>query len=182
MHVEILTEHGILIENSIEKGEIIFKGPQITNGYLNDKEKTNLSFVHFKWDDTNDIWYKSGDIGFRNQLGLIECCGRIDSQIKIGGRRIEIGEIESKLSKFGKIGEIVVVSVRNDLGFVEYCVGFIIGELLNDEYLEVKRQSSLVLDTVFFPKRIFKVEYFPRTNSGKVDRKSLGELAKELMG
>ena len=46
------------------KGEIVFSGPQLAKGYLNDKTKTAESFVTFDWDRLGRIWYKTGDLGF----------------------------------------------------------------------------------------------------------------------
>ena len=62
--------------------------------------KTDESFVNFDWDDDNKIWYKTGDLGFFNSGNDLECIGRKGNQIKLAGRRIEIGEIESVLNKF----------------------------------------------------------------------------------
>ena len=56
--------------------------------------------MYFDWDVQGRIWYKTGDLGFFNSNNDLECTGRIDNQIKISGRRIEIGEIESALSAF----------------------------------------------------------------------------------
>jgi len=163
------------------KGEIIFSGPQLTKGYLNDEEKTSQSFVKFDWDSSEKFWYKTGDIGFFNSDGDLECIGRKDSQIKIAGRRIEIGEIESMLSKFESTKDVVVVPIRDKAGVVVGCAGFILADISNPEISDVRKQSKTVLDSIFFPKRIFTLKDFPLTQSGKTDRKMLEALAKELM-
>ena len=167
---------------SDEKGEIVFSGPQLAKGYLNDEDKTADSFVSFDWDTEGRIWYKTGDLGFFNSNNDLECTGRIDNQIKISGRRIEIGEIESALSNFDKTKGAVVVPLRNASEIVIGCVAFVLVELSNADISIIRKESTKFLDSIFFPKKICFTEDFPRSQSGKIDRKALEKLAIHLMG
>lgn len=167
--------------SGVDKGEIVFSGRQLANGYLNDADKTTDSFVYFDWDVQGRIWYKTGDLGFFNSNNDLECTGRIDSQIKISGRRIEIGEIESVLSGFDKTKGAVVVPLRNESEIVIGCVAFVLTSLSRADISEIRKESAKFLDSVFFPKKIFLIESFPRSQSGKVDRKALEKSAKQLM-
>lgn len=174
-----------VLEEIIEKnqrGEIVFCGPQVSNGYLNDRAKTDESFVKFSWNNFEELWYKSGDLGFINTNGDIECAGRKDSQIKIGGRRVEIGEIEAALSHFDATRGAVVVPLRNESEIVTGCVAFNLVELSREDVSQIRQQSAKFLDSIFFPKKIFFIEDFPRSQSGKIDRKTLEKTAKQLMG
>lgn len=155
-----------------EIGEICFSGKQLSTGYLNDIKKSNNVFVNFN----NKKWYKTGDIGFKNKTGYVECLGRKDNQIKISGRRIEIGEIEFVLSKFKKTKNAIVIPTRDDKKIVVGCVAFIIESINKDEELEIRSKSLEYLDKVFFPKKIITIEKFPLTVSGKIDRKKLRML------
>ena len=164
-----------------EKGEIIFSGSQVAKGYLNDDSKTADSFVSFDWDPQGRTWYKTGDLGFFNSNNDLECTGRIDNQIKISGRRIEIGEIESALSNFLKTSGAVVVPLRNSAEVVFGCAAFVLVELSREDVSQIRQQSAKFLDNIFFPKKIFFIENFPRTQSGKIDRKTLERSAKQLL-
>ena len=168
--------------SGVDKGEIVFSGPQLANGYLNDADKTADSFVSFDWDTQGRIWYKTGDLGFFNSNNDLECTGRIDNQIKISGRRIEIGEIESALSNFDKTKGAVVVPLRDSAEVVSGCAAFILAELSREDVSQIRQQSAKFLDSIFFPKKIFFIEDFPRSQSGKIDRKTLEKTAKQLMG
>lgn len=168
--------------SGVDKGEIVFSGPQLANGYLNDADKTADSFVSFDWDTQGRIWYKTGDLGFFNSNNDLECTGRIDSQIKISGRRIEIGEIESALSNFDKTKGAVVVPLRDAAEVVSGCAAFVLVELSREDVSQIRQQSAKFLDSIFFPKKIFFIEDFPRSQSGKIDRKTLEKSAKQLMG
>ncbi len=161
-----------------EVGEICFKGSQVSSGYLNDNEKTNKVFVNFDWDTDNQFkWYKTGDLGFVNTNHEVECIGRVDSQIKIAGRRIEIGEIESVLRRFEKISDIIIVAVRDSSGIVIGCVGFTLFDISKKEEIDIRKQSEIALERVFFPKKIIKLVSFPLTISGKIDRAELVKIS-----
>ena len=175
----IINESNKLIKDS-KIGEIIFSGPQITNGYLDDKAKTDMSFTSFDWDSTSSIWYRTGDLGYRNSSGDIECIGRKDGQIKISGRRIEIGEIESALSRFKKTQGTIVVPLRDNQNIVIGCIGYTLDSLTKEEMLRIRRDITDFLDPVFFPKKIISVPQFPKSLSGKIDRKKLEIMAKDI--
>tara|TARA_B100000780_G_scaffold186110_1_gene130681 strand:- start:2419 stop:3993 length:1575 start_codon:yes stop_codon:yes gene_type:complete len=181
-------EHEVaLIDDKFErltgdgKGEIVFSGPQLAKGYLNDKTKTAESFVTFDWDRLGRIWYKTGDLGFFNSNNDLECIGRKDNQIKIAGRRIELGEIEAALSKLDKINGAVVVPLRNSSEVVVGCAAFVLVELSSMDISKIRKHSVKFLDSIFFPKKIFFIENFPRSQSGKIDRKTLEQSAKQLL-
>jgi len=179
--VELIDANDKLIVDS-SQGEIIYKGPQITLGYLNDQAKTDLAFTKFKWDQQESIWYKSGDIGCYNLNGSLECLGRKDSQIKLGGRRIEVAEIELSLRSFPLLEDLVVVPMRDEDNTVLELIGFTMNTLSVEELRAIKLNSQGDLEAIFFPKRVFKVEKFPVNTSGKLDRKKLIQLSKELVG
>ncbi|MEI7707000.1 MAG: amino acid adenylation domain-containing protein [Chlorobium sp.] len=162
-------------------GEIVYKGPQITIGYLNDPEKTANTFVSFDWDKTGGKWYRSGDLGFYNEDGNLECIGRKDSQIKLAGRRIEIGEIEAVLHRYPLTSNAVVVALRDANDVVTGCVAFITSMLSKEEEVHIRTDSVKYLDRIFFPKRLIYISDLPLTASGKVDRKKLESVANKLI-
>ena len=161
-----------------EKGEIIFSGKQLSKGYLNNEKKTEEVFKKFEWDADDLTWYKTGDLGFVNHEGDIECIGRIDSQIKIAGRRIEIGEIEYALSQFIQTRGAVVVPLRDMQDIVIGCAAFILEKLTKEEESFIREESMKILDSVFFPKKIISIDQYPKFESGKVNRKELEVIAK----
>lgn len=176
--VAIVDEKGC----KVSYGEICFKGKQVTSGYLNDEIKTNQVFVNFDWDHENTgKWYKTGDIGFINETGDLECVGRRDSQIKIGGRRIEIGEIESVMSKFPQTSDAIVVAIKDENGAVTGVVAFVSKPVSKEEIAAIRRDSVSLIEKVFFPKNIYTIDEFPLNPSGKIDRKSLEKIASKMI-
>jgi amino acid adenylation domain-containing protein len=164
-----------------EIGEIVFKGPQITKGYLNDQVKTESVFVAFDWDSIGDKWYKSGDIGFYNADGDLECIGRRDNQIKLGGRRIEIGEIEGVLARFPLIQDAVVVPLRGENQETIGCVAFTQNQISRQELDLIRQESMKYIERIFFPKKIITIKAFKLSPSGKIDRSALEKMAHEIL-
>ena len=153
----------------------------MTKGYLNNSDKTKESFLKFSWDDLDRLWYKTGDMGFFNTSGDLECIGRSDNQVKIGGRRLEIGEVESVLSKFELTKHAVVVPLRGQDRIVTGLVVFILSDITNADIIRLRKQCAELLDNVFFPKKFFTITEFPLAPSGKKDRKLLETMAKDLV-
>jgi len=170
--IEIINRDGNKVSYG-DTGEIVLKGPQITQGYLNDVEKTKSAFVHFDWDSSESKWYKSGDFGFYNTDGDLECLGRKDNQIKIGGQRIEIGEIEGVLRNYELLNDVVIVPVKNSDSSTKTLVGFITTSLSEKEEQKIRLDSQQFLERIFFPRKFVEVKAFPTSDSGKVDKKQL---------
>ena len=137
------------------KVRLCFLVPQLAKGYLNDADKTADSFVSFDWDMQGRVWYKTGDLGFFNSNNDLECTGRIDNQIKISGRRIEIGEIESALSNFDKTKGAVVVPLRDSAEVVSGLRAFVLVELSREDVSQIRQQSAKFWIVYFSQRRYF---------------------------
>jgi amino acid adenylation domain-containing protein len=160
-------------------GEIVFTGPQISKGYLHDKSKSDDVFVSFDWDNEERIWYKTGDVGFVNINGDIECIGRKDNQIKLGGRRIEIGEIEAVLARYDQLKDVVVVPIFDAAKRVVACAAFTTKVVTEDENKMIRKDSCQYLERIFFPKIIITIDTIPTNTNGKIDRKKLIKRAEK---
>ena len=88
-------------------GELYLAGAGLAQGYWNDPGLTEERFVDNKFTAGN-LMYSTGDLARLNQAGELEFLGRADHQVKIGGIRVEPGEIEAALSKYPGIGDCVV--------------------------------------------------------------------------
>src|SRR5439155_7416514 len=87
-----------------ERGEIIIAGPNVSPGYLGRPDLTERAF--FELDGQRA--YHTGDWG-RVRDGLLFCEGRMDSQIKLHGHRIELGDVEANLRALPGVRDAVVL-------------------------------------------------------------------------
>ncbi|MBF0572700.1 MAG: amino acid adenylation domain-containing protein, partial [Desulfamplus sp.] len=116
---EPITNTAILIlkENRLckigEIGEIHIKTPFRSHGYYKDPELTAQCFIQNPLTPDADIIYKTGDLGRYQPDRKIEFIGRLDSQVKINGIRIELAEIESRLFTHHAIERPLVIAHTN---------------------------------------------------------------------
>lgn len=172
MTIEIVDQNNLKVKPGF-KGEIVFKGPQISPGYLNDDKKNYESFVKFDWDHSNEIWYKSGDLGLINEYGQIECLGRIDNQIKISGKRVEISEIEFFFKSKTIFDDMVIIPVKNNNLIVTKLIGFTTRFFQQSDIEKIRVFSSKYINIAFFPNKIIRIEKFQYNLNGKLDRNFL---------
>src|SRR5438477_8636727 len=158
-------------------GEIVFSGICVGRGYINDPERTQRAFLTDPHHPGERL-YRSGDYGRWLPEGKLEFLGRRDTQVKVSGFRIEIGEIENALLRVPGVREdAVVVTERADRG--RHLVAFYSGERPVDaNALRERLSASLpqyIVPTVFhWRKRL------PLTDNGKIDKRALAALAAEL--
>lgn len=90
-------------------GELWIGGAGVALGYLNDPEKTAQQFVK----QNGENWYKTGDMGRYLPGGILEFLGRRDRQVKIGGYRIEPGEIDAAFNKLQGVQNAITLCLGN---------------------------------------------------------------------
>ena len=125
-------------------GEIAIESDYLALGYWNRPDLTAASFTHLKSDSAKRL-YLTGDIGKRLPNHSIEFLGRKDSQVKIRGQKIEIGEIESKLNGLNEIKN-AVAAVQQDSKMNNVLVSFLIpqnGARLNISGIRNELRNSL---------------------------------------
>ena len=105
-----------------EAGEIGVAGVGVAEGYLNRPELTKAKFIEdFLGLPNNPSGriYRTGDLGRIGKEGEIEYLGRIDTQIKLRGYRIELTEIESVLLEIPEIAQVAVTTFEPEPGAPE---------------------------------------------------------------
>ena len=155
-----------------EPGEIVFSGVCVGRGYINDPARTRSAFLPDPHRPGGRL-YRSGDYGRWLPDGKLEFLGRRDSQVKISGFRIEIGEIESALVRLPGVRDGAVVVSNKQL------IAFYSGAEPLDANALRKRLGEK-LPTYMAPAAFHWRESLPLTDNGKTDRKALAALAAEL--
>ncbi|AZG44374.1 non-ribosomal peptide synthetase [Gordonia insulae] len=163
-------------------GELYVRGTAVARGYLARPGRTAASFVA----DPTGEWpgartYRTGDL-VRRRNGLLEYVGRADTQVKIRGNRVEIGEIEAALRALpGISGAAVAVDGHRVVGWVVPDRS-VLGD---DDAGIVDTVSSRLASTLpgyMIPAPIVVLDTFPLNHAGKLDRRALPAPATAVGG
>ena len=161
-------------------GELLIGGQCLARGYCGRLDLTKQAFVQWecpgKMGSKTMRVYKTGDLVRFRADGAIMFMGRIDFQVKIRGLRIELGEIESVAAAEGTTGvREAVAIVREDVPglkrIVVYVTAIAAGAAVSSEAVIAACKQRLPQYMV--PSAVVIVEEWPRTSSGKIDRKGL---------
>ncbi|OIN83718.1 non-ribosomal peptide synthetase [Francisella sp. TX07-6608] len=156
-------------------GELYIGGVGLARGYLNLPELTKERFINNPFASQDDIdkdytrLYKTGDICKWLANGEIEYIGRNDFQVKLRGFRIELGEIENVLSAIDNITQSCVL-VNNETLVAYYVADTEIAESVIKNHLAKKLPEYMI------PSFYMRLESFPLTINGKLDRKALPKI------
>jgi len=158
-------------------GELFLGGCGLATGYLNRDELTAEKFVKNPF-DYSDILYRTGDLAARLADGRLKYLGRIDTQVKYRGFRIELEEIESVLKTHAFVKNAVVeviIDEQSDSSLVAFVIA-------DDRFNEVEIRTFLNERLIAFmlPDKFIALEEFPTTTTGKIDRKKLKEFNNQL--
>ncbi|MBV8612067.1 MAG: amino acid adenylation domain-containing protein [Singulisphaera sp.] len=159
-----------------EAGEIHIGGIGLARGYVGLPELTREKFVANPFSDEGDRsprLYKTGDLGRFAPDGSIKFLGRIDTQVKLRGFRIELSEIESVLLECPGV-LAGAVALREDVPGIPQLVAYIVprdGTRIDREGTRKVLRSRLPAYMV--PSRLETIDALPTLPSGKVDRQNL---------
>ncbi len=154
-------------------GELYIGGDGIGRGYLNRPDLTRKAFIKNPFScDGGSRMYKTGDMVKLLPDGSIFFIGREDSQVKIRGQRVELGEVEMALRSVNSFITRAVVLVHE-----ESLVGFVTPGSMDG--FAIKASVSKVLPPYMVPSVVLAVNFIPTTLSGKVDRHVLLGLLAE---
>lgn len=153
-----------------EAGELCIAGMGLARGYRNRPDITAEKFIQNPANPAQRL-YRTGDLARLDNNQNIEFLGRIDSQVKLRGFRIELNEIENVLMQHARIKQAVVALHHIDKPIlVAYMV---MNEETDINVKELKHYLQTHLPHYMIPEIFEHVHAFPCLASGKVDRKSL---------
>lgn len=161
------------LENG-ENGLVLIGGSQVMKGYFKNPEKTQDVIL----ESGGVRYYKSGDIGYKDDDGFLFITDRLSRFAKIGGEMISLGAVETALSEIFKDEITFACTNLSDEKKGEKIVMFFSGELEESEVSEKIKSSKIT--AIMQPSIIKKVDEIPVLGSGKVNFKGLKELAISL--
>ncbi|WP_050867002.1 non-ribosomal peptide synthetase, partial [Burkholderia pseudomallei] len=171
-------------------GELYIGGVQVARGYLNRPELTRERFIDDPFVAGGRL-YRTGDLARWRTDGRLEYLGRNDFQVKIRGFRIELGEIEAQLAKVAGVREVVVLA-RDSASAVhdsatenaapdapspetatateKRLVAYYTGDA---DVVALRAQAAQHLPSYMVPSAYVRLDAWPLTPNGKLDRRAL---------
>ncbi|MFE3545013.1 amino acid adenylation domain-containing protein [Nocardia sp. NPDC059177] len=153
-------------------GELYMTGVRLARGYLARPDLSAAAFVADPF-GTGERMYRTGDLVKLNPQGELEYVGRTDSQVKLRGQRIELGDIETALLACAGVAQAVVL-LREDTPGDQRLVAYLIarsGAVLDTG--AVREQLRTALPAYMIPAAFLVLEHIPRTATEKIARQEL---------
>jgi fatty-acyl-CoA synthase len=155
-----------------EKGEMVFRGPAVLKGYYKNDEKNKEIFA--------GGWFHSGDVGRMNKDGDVFFVDRIKDMVKSGGENIPSAGIEFIVSTHSKVAECAAFGIPHPDWMEALTVAIIPkeGETLTER--EIIEFCKAKLPKFKVPKYVLIVSEFPRNPTGKILKKELRKMYKDI--
>lgn len=158
-------------------GEIYLRTPYCTLGYYQNAALTDQVFVsHPLLNNAEERLYKTGDLAVVNAQGQYEFKGRKDFQVKIRGVRVELEAIAIQLHQHDEV-EDALVFYDDHTKALSACIKSPNG--LDQE--TVKTYLEQLLPVYMVPSNYLFLKQFPKTSSGKTNRRQLQELVRQAL-
>ena len=161
-----------------DEGELLIGGVGVGRGYVNQPDLTAERFITVgTGQNETSRMYRSGDLVRLGLDGELHFLGRVDSQTKIRGRRIELGEIAATLDACPDVSSSVAVAVEDGTGdkqlvaYVVACAGSDVDSASLRAHLAERLPEYMV------PQAIVFLDELPMTANGKVDHAALPSAA-----
>lgn len=157
-------------------GELFVGGVSVSQGYINQPKLTCERFINLNISALGERrLYRTGDSARWCNDGRIEWCGRLDSQLKIRGNRVDLSEVEAVLGMCDGVKGVAVVARESEIKDIEL-VAFIVWK--NSGFLEgdskiIRGELRRVIPEFMIPSLIRSLDEFPLSPNGKIDRNAL---------
>ncbi|WP_103349444.1 amino acid adenylation domain-containing protein [Amycolatopsis sp. CA-128772] len=176
-HAHVLDDELVPVPDG-EVGELFLGGGNVARGY---QLRPGLTAGRFLPDPAapGARMYRTGDLVRRSGDGALEFHGRADSQVKVRGHRVELGEVEAALRAHPDVAE-AAAALRTTAGepvLVAY-LSLVPGGRLSDA--AVRAHLAPRLPASFLPSRIVRLAALPRHANGKLDRTALPDAAEAV--
>ncbi len=146
-------------------GEICILGDGVSMGYIGDHKEENRAFVVLP---DGNVMYRSGDLGYWLADGNLAFLHRLDNQIMIYGKRVEIAEVESRLYQCRNIHQAVVRSLTDEEG-LSYMVAYLVPARPGLNISEILEELAKNLPSYMIPEFFVEVSSIPVNPNGKTD-------------
>ena len=158
-----------------QPGEIIVRGPQVFDGYLDAPEESARVF-------TSQGWFKTGDIGV-NSDGFISMADRKKELILSGGFNVYPSQVEAAIRSHPAVSDVAVVGVPVNDATEEVAAAIIMEDGSAPLTLEeVRAWAEKTIAHYALPRQLVVIAELPRNQMGKILRRKVAQLVRERLG
>lgn len=162
------------LQAEIVDAELRVTGPWVMRGYWGQPELTAQTLARGADGQT---YVRTGDLVHRGQDGLLRFIGRRDAMVKIGGYRVELGEVEAAACQVPGVEQACAVALSVEEGWRSLALFYTSTEKVEAQTVIAGLRQRL--PPYMLPTRAEPLPALPRLSSGKVDRQQLAALAAE---
>lgn len=161
-------------------GELWLGGEALATGYWNRPDATEAVFVPDPFATAPDaLMYRTGDRAVWTADGKLRSLGRLDTQVKLRGTRLELGEIEAVARRLDSVADAVASLWSPDEGETRLVAYVVTAKGAPFDEVALRRHFGRHVPTALIPNHFVHIPAIPQTVSGKVDR---GKLPAPLAG
>jgi len=163
-----MTENGALLPSG-DLGEIVIRGPNVTDGYEANPEANAKGF-------TNG-WFRTGDQGYLDEDGYLRLTGRLKELINRGGEKISPLEVDTILMDHPAVAQVATFAVKHDKLGEDVAAAVVLREGMSVDERTLRDFVAKRLADFKVPRKILFMAEIPKGATGKLQR--IG-LAKQL--
>jgi acyl-coenzyme A synthetase/AMP-(fatty) acid ligase len=160
-----------------EPGQLVIHSPTMMSGYWNRPDLNQRAWYCEADGDNTRRFYRTGDLVRQRDDGNLLFLGRLDRQIKIRGYRVELDDVEHALASLPEVEEAAVFAVRQPDHTRAIEAAVILRPATSVEPSSLINTLARTFSPYAVPGRLQILNSFPRTTSGKIDRRQLQETA-----
>jgi acyl-CoA synthetase (AMP-forming)/AMP-acid ligase II/acyl carrier protein len=164
--VAIMSDDGELLPRG-ETGEIVIKGPNVMEGYLDNPEANAESFVNG--------WLRTGDQGYLDNDGYLFINGRLKEIIIRGGQNVTPREVDDVLLQHPAVAHAVTFSVPHPTLGEDIAAAVVLNRFASASEQEIRALAFEQLADYKVPSQILIVDDLPKGPTGKLLRIGLAE-------
>jgi acyl-CoA synthetase (AMP-forming)/AMP-acid ligase II len=164
--VAIMDENGSLLSSG-QIGEIVIRGPNVTQGYRNNPEANAAAF-------TNG-WFRTGDQGMLDNECYLRLTGRLKEIINRGGEKISPREVDEILLDHPAVAQVVTFAIPHDKLGEDVAAAVVLNEKMTATEKDIRQFSAARLADFKVPRKIVFLDEIPKGVTGKLQRIGLAE-------
>ena len=164
--IAIMTASGDVLETD-EIGEVVIRGENVTDGYLDNPEANAESFF--------GDWFRTGDQGLLDKDGYLRLTGRLKEIINRGGEKISPREVDEVLLDHPEVVQAVTFALPHPTLGEEVAAAVILVPGSEASEKEIRQFARQQLADFKVPRRLIFLDEIPKGPTGKLQRIGLAE-------